>query len=704
GSSSNVSNNDGVASDSEDDGKEFSLMQLDLSESDMALATELSEFMTTSLQESWKKMIPASDDTQMPTKISEQFNPNESYWQLMFCRTACKLAQEGVEADDNAMSTGDNGDAMEQASDEDSDDKDSEDEDLQGPLPSSEGDEDWEDAEVDDVQEVAEDGLPLQQSLDDEENKLYQSLSHLAADEYAWSEVTENTATEEDVPPSHLIRITPEKLKQYQRELEWLDDQSYQPKDWQKAVKSLCVTTPRPDPDSIIRTRHRYMKQNTRLEPWQVLGVARLLEMREAKRKSGRPMQRGAFLADVMGLGKTYEAIAYMLEISKRQKDIHNAWKEVHENDSNAAGPSPAHKPFLLVVPSAILPQWCKEIQAITTQLKIKILFGDKRSNRLSTWKDAEVVTEKLTKSHELFDGSLERASTVVVTTCETFRNRHGPPAANSWVTKERKRLGDPKAFSNRPKDVKPQGWPGDLAGLFSDAILDEGHYIRNKDSGISTAIRWSDADFYLIMSATILFNSIHDFTGYVDLVLPKESDDEWHNDNLEDLDVTASCDPFSLADDHPATSLVLTHRVVQKKILTNKVTVTVASVYTKKLLSKLMVRRTLSSIIEINDKRVVIGARIPPSHTVMVNVNFSEKEKLIYDKLVIPHYRKLIFEIEDNKFAINMAKLRMLTLLTSYVGFEYCEKLLTSKNMLDVLKLFKLKTMAQSLAETIGD
>lgn len=57
------------------------------------------------------------------------------------------------------------------------------------------------------------------------------------------------------------------------------------------------------------------MRRNTKLEPWQVLGVAKLLEMRETKRKSGRPMQRGAFLADVMGLGKTFEAIAYILEV-----------------------------------------------------------------------------------------------------------------------------------------------------------------------------------------------------------------------------------------------------------------------------------------------------------------------------------------------------------------------------------------------------
>ncbi|CRG88522.1 putative ATP-dependent helicase C23E6,02 [Talaromyces islandicus] len=704
------SNNDeDVSADTEeDDAEAFTLTQPGLSESDIALATELSEFMATSLQESWKDMIPASDDARMPPKISENFNPNEPYWQLMFCRTACRLAQEDIEADDNALASNDTEVDMQTENEnpkvdtESESEKNLEDDSDEEPLLSGGGESDWEDDDVDVVQEVEEDGLPNQESLEEEENNLYQSLDHLTADEFAWSESYPETSPEE-VSPSHLIRVIPEKLKQYQRELEWLDDYSYQPKDWEKAVASLCLTTPQPDTKSLVRTRHRLMKANTRLEPWQVLGVARLLEMREAKRNSSMSMQRGAFLADVMGLGKTYEAIAYMLEISQRQKNLHNAWKEAHDKDP-AAGPPPVHKPFLLIVPSAILPQWCKEIQAITNQLHVKILFGDKRVNKLSTWKDAQLITKSLTKSHELFDGSLERASTVVVTTYETFRNRHGPPAANAWVHKQRKRLGDPKAFSNRPKDVKPKDWPGDLAGLFFDVILDEGHYIRNKDSAISIAVQWSEASFYLIMTATILFNSIYDFLGYVPLILPEDSDSEWNDDNLKNLDVTPSCDPFSLPEDHPAACLMLTHRILQRKILTNKVTITVASVYIKKLLSQLMVRRTLSSIIEINNQRVVIGARILPSHTVMVNVAFSRKEKRLYDRLCLPHYRKLIFEIEDNKFAINMAKLRMLTLLTSYLGFEYCEQLVTSKNLLEVLKLFKLNTLCQSLAETVGN
>lgn len=365
--------------------------------------------------------------------------------------------------------------------------------------------------------------------------------------------------------------------------------------------------------------------------------------------------------------------------------------------------PPPVHKPMLLVVPSTIITQWSKEIQKITSQLKLVILFGDKRTQRVSNWKNARVVTGALDKNDEIFNRSLESAKTLVLTTYETFRNRHGPPAADAWIQSQRRKMKDRRAFSNVLQGQKPPGWPGDLAGLFSDVVLDEGHFVRNPDSGVSMAVRWADPDFYLIMSATIFFNNIHDFNGYVDLVVPKHSDDEWEGSNLEKLGVTADCDPFSLPLDHPAASLMVTRRTIKRNILTNKVTTVVASVFAKKLLSLLMVRRTLSSVIQINDKKMVIGARIPASHTRVINVAFSRKEQRLYDKLVRPHYRRLIFNLPNGKFAINMKKLRLLTLTTSFLGMEQVEKLLTSSNLPAMLKLFSLKTMCQSLAKTVG-
>lgn len=72
------------------------MVQPDVSNNDISMAMELSEFMATSFQESWKSMVSSKDDATMPPKISETYNPNEAYLQLMFCRTACRLARCGL--------------------------------------------------------------------------------------------------------------------------------------------------------------------------------------------------------------------------------------------------------------------------------------------------------------------------------------------------------------------------------------------------------------------------------------------------------------------------------------------------------------------------------------------------------------------------------------------------------------------------------
>lgn len=117
------------------------------------------------------------------------------------------------------------------------------------------------------------------------------------------------------VPPSYLMTATEDGLKSYRNQLLWMDNSQYQPHDFDAAVSQLDLTAPEDDEVSTIKVRHRYMRSNCSLEPWQGLGVARLLEIREV-RQSDVPLSTGAFLGDVMGLGKTYQAIVYMLEVS----------------------------------------------------------------------------------------------------------------------------------------------------------------------------------------------------------------------------------------------------------------------------------------------------------------------------------------------------------------------------------------------------
>lgn len=323
-------------------------------------------------------------------------------------------------------------------------------------------------------------------------------------------------------------------------------------------------------------------------------------------------------------------------------------------------------------------------------------MYGNAKAIKAGTFKNAKVIKDPLSASHELFDGSFARSNHVIVTSYDTFRSRHGPPAYKKWQSQEksrRRKEGD---------SFVPKPWPGDLKGLFQYVILDEAHTLRNAESGLSTAIQWLKADFHLLLSATIFYNGILDFHGYMSLIIPEQSDAIWEDTlALEALDVTKATNPFSLPEDHPASFLRFTTHALKKYVFTDKITIQVASVYLKGILKHLNVRRTLSSSVQIASDRLIIGSRIPPSQTRVIHVKFSRNEKAMYDRAVIPHYKNLIMK-KNGKVVVNMAKYRMLTLLTSWLGMEFAEELLTVKNFKEILYLFHLKTVCQSLARVV--
>uniref|UniRef100_A0A093V772 Serine/threonine-protein kinase pakH n=1 Tax=Talaromyces marneffei PM1 TaxID=1077442 RepID=A0A093V772_TALMA len=390
--------------------------------------------------------------------------------------------------------------------------------------------------------------------------------------------------------------------------------------------------------------------------------------------------------------------------ILRRAKCRHNAWHTKNTTNAKATAPVPTYQPFLLIVPSTILMQWANEIQKVTDAFDVRILFGDKKAYKTGTWKKASLITEPLTCHSQMFDGSFENANIIILTTYDTFRSRHGPPAVERWLRKQGRK--NPMQYSPSlavgPSDYKPPGWPGDLEGVFHDVILDEGHTVRNKDSGLSISIRWLQAKFHLIMSGTIFYNSIMDFAGYVNLIVAEETNRVWDQpDKMRELNVDPGDNPFALDDSHAGAFLRFTRRGLDRFVFSNSITVAVASVRLKMIMPSIMVRRTLSSVIRIRGQMVVIGARIPPSQTRIINVQFTDVERNLYDTLVAPHYKGLIME-KDHKIVLNMAKYRMLTLLTTWLGFEYVESVLTASNLDDFLKLFAYNTVCQSLGRTV--
>lgn len=99
------------------------------------------------------------------------------------------------------------------------------------------------------------------------------------------------------------------------------------------------------------------------LRPYQLEGISWLNFLRE--------FQIGGILADDMGLGKTVQTLAHIaVEKSTRR----------------------AKKPFLVVCPTSVLPNWLSEIQKFTPDLKATALWGPERASQFKKIKSSDIV------------------------------------------------------------------------------------------------------------------------------------------------------------------------------------------------------------------------------------------------------------------------------------------------------------------------
>lgn len=276
-------------------------------EEDAGQVENLFDIVSQTMSESWKMMIKSYGPEEYPTKKSSKFDPADPYWQLMFARTALQHAEIYEASDWTVRDVQDTpSDAISASGHQAGVEKHG--------CPWSSGDPH---ADADEVQEIRQ---PVELAYEpiDGDRETFLDLKYLQADEVASMRADEES---EQVPPSYLMTVTEDSLKLYRNQLWWMDNSQYQPHDFDAAVSQMDLTAPEDDEVSTIKIRHRYMRSNCSLEPWQVLGVARLLEIREA-RQNDVPLSTGAFLGDVMGLGKTYQAIVYMLEVSAKPSGV----------------------------------------------------------------------------------------------------------------------------------------------------------------------------------------------------------------------------------------------------------------------------------------------------------------------------------------------------------------------------------------------
>ncbi|OJD20503.1 hypothetical protein ACJ73_08161 [Blastomyces percursus] len=220
---------------------------------------------------------------------------------------------------------------------------------------------------------------------------IFRNEQYLHADSVNWAAELAKEREDEIIAPMQ------ESIAKFLQNQTFLDNPVYQPQDNERACRELQIPNPK-----ILRVKG--MRRHLSLKFWQPVAVQAIRDFRASKHV------KGCIESDVMGLGKTWVTIAYLLSLDF----------EVEKYGS---------KPVVVVVPPGLVGQWRQEIDSVTSQLKVWVYYGDSRDDK----KGVLQVKWKLTVDHEIFLPNANAHRNVVVTSYQSLMPRNGPGAIDSW-------------------------------------------------------------------------------------------------------------------------------------------------------------------------------------------------------------------------------------------------------------------------------
>ena len=176
----------------------------------------------------------------------------------------------------------------------------------------------------------------------------------------------------------------------------------------------------------------------------------------------------GGIVGDEMGLGKTIQIISLLVSLG----------------NSDMLG-----APSIVVAPATLLQQWQRELRTWAPRLPVAVYhdsgFG---SSEAALAEVVEAVTKRPPEdSDDEYAASEKWSHGVVVTTYDQIRTKLEALLQHPWQY----------------------------------LILDEGHKIRNPDTGITLAVKQFDTPHRLIMSGSPIQNSLTELWSLFDFVLP---------------------------------------------------------------------------------------------------------------------------------------------------------------------------------------
>jgi hypothetical protein len=311
--------------------------------------------------------------------------------------------------------------------------------------------------------------------------------------------------------------------------------------------------------------------------------------------------------------------------------------------------------PIVIVVPPSLIYQWYFEIYKATEYFDVKVYYGDARAH-----KDKSVLISELTKNDKHFDGNSERAKTIIITSYQTLNARHGRRAQAKWQKKSHRELTG--------RQLDPM-WPGNLENCFRVMVLDEAHMLRNLDTQTSQCLRWYRGNFNILLTATPTFNTINDFLGIAPFIL---------NPLRECPDVPDGFHPLKPTADN--LEVIFTISGLRRHVFQNKDLPGISKGQALlPIWKRCVIRRTLQSCIPFHSGNQ-IGDTIPVAISKTVKVQFSEFEKLTYDRQAEPILEKLYVRsrkqesaeagdgTQRRKLIIRSDKLRLLIMLQTWI------------------------------------
>ncbi|GKZ87241.1 hypothetical protein AnigIFM59636_000370 [Aspergillus niger] len=256
-------------------------------------------------------------------------------------------------------------------------------------------------------------------------------------------------------------------------------------KDKMKALTHLVASLPsadqqeaKSDKRSIIAATRNFtnVPRSDGKSGWRLKGLNTSLYHYQRKRESSSERPFGGLLCDIMGFGKTIQAL-----------------------DGKPSDPEDPNKTTLIVVPSHLVTHWKTQINKHCEKKAIGDVLIYKANSRLETLDTLDTVE------------SLVRYD-VIITTYDEVRKSY-----------PRIKVADSVADNDKLAAWWDQSYEDEIGPLhrikFHRIILDEGHTIKNHLSSVSIAVRSLTGHFKWILSGTPVHNYLEEFYPLFDFL-----------------------------------------------------------------------------------------------------------------------------------------------------------------------------------------